>query len=174
MEYGFDPHDDSDYLTIIGNDVWGNGTSCLLWNSLTFLAKYSFTLCTQRFSAKLSPLRCKCTLYSRLGSILKQFIRPVCLPGNHGIIASKRCNHVTISDNHVYNGIKTGLFLHRSSDHAIVARNHVHSNGNAGLAVLESFHLDVYDNVFKDNRYGVRFSVGAGYNWVRFDINCIT
>lgn len=25
VEYGFDPHDDSDYLTIHGNDVWGNG-----------------------------------------------------------------------------------------------------------------------------------------------------
>ena len=25
VEYGFDPHDDSDYLTIVGNDVWGNG-----------------------------------------------------------------------------------------------------------------------------------------------------
>lgn len=26
VAYGFDPHDDSDYLTIEGNDVWGNGT----------------------------------------------------------------------------------------------------------------------------------------------------
>ena len=25
VEYGFDPHDDSDYLHIVGNDVWGNG-----------------------------------------------------------------------------------------------------------------------------------------------------
>lgn len=25
VEYGFDPHDDSDYLIIHGNDVWGNG-----------------------------------------------------------------------------------------------------------------------------------------------------
>ena len=88
------------------------------------------------------------------------------LVGNHGIIASKRCDHVTISDNHVSFGVNTGLFLHRSSDFAIVTGNHVHNNGDAGLAVLESFYMDVHDNVFKDNRYGIRFSVGAGYNWV--------
>ncbi|CAM9140533.1 unnamed protein product [Laminaria digitata] len=114
VEYGFDPHDDSDYLTIVGNDVWGNG--------------------------------------------------------NHGIIASKRCDHVTISNNHVSFGVNTGLFLHRSSDFAIVTGNHVHNNGDAGLAVLESFYMDVHDNVFKDNRYGIRFSVGAGYNWINNNI----
>lgn len=88
------------------------------------------------------------------------------LVGNHGIIASKRCDHVTIANNHVSYGVNTGIFLHRSSDHAIVSGNHVHNNGDAGLAVLESFYMDVHDNVFKDNRYGIRFSVGAGYNWV--------
>ncbi|CAN0464397.1 unnamed protein product, partial [Discosporangium mesarthrocarpum] len=25
IQYGFDPHDDSDYLTIHDNEVWGNG-----------------------------------------------------------------------------------------------------------------------------------------------------
>ncbi len=70
-------------------------------------------------------------------------------------------------DNHVSHGVNTGLFLHRSSDHAIVTGNHVHSNGDAGLAVLESFYMDVNNNVFKNNRYGIRFSVGSGYNWVR-------
>lgn len=70
-------------------------------------------------------------------------------------------------DNHVSHGVNAGLFLHRSSDHAIVTGNHVHSNGDAGLAVLESFYMDVNNNVFKNNRYGIRFSVGSGYNWVR-------
>lgn len=114
VEYGFDPHDDSDYLIIHGNDVWGNG--------------------------------------------------------NHGIIASKRCDHVQITDNHVYDGFNTGIFLHRSSDFAIVSGNHVHDNGDAGLAVLESFYLNVKNNVFKNNRYGIRFSVGAGYNWIHDNI----
>lgn len=31
VEYGFDPHDDSDYLHIVGNDVWGNGERVLLY-----------------------------------------------------------------------------------------------------------------------------------------------
>lgn len=88
------------------------------------------------------------------------------MKGNHGIIASKRCNHVRITDNHVSHGVNTGLFLHRSSDHAIVTGNHVHDNGDAGLAVLESFYMDVNNNVFKNNRFGIRFSVGSGYNWV--------
>lgn len=88
--------------------------------------------------------------------------------GNHGIIASKRCNHVRIMDNHVSHGVNTGLFLHRSSDHAIVTGNHVHDNGDAGLAVLESFYMNVNNNVFKNNRYGIRFSVGSGHNWVSF------
>lgn len=86
--------------------------------------------------------------------------------GNHGIIASKRCDHVYVTNNHVYDGFNTGLFLHRSSDYAIVTGNHVHNNGDAGLAVLESFYMEIYENVFKKNQYGIRFSVGAGYNWV--------
>ncbi|CAM9326086.1 unnamed protein product [Ectocarpus sp. 12 AP-2014] len=114
VEYGFDPHDDSDYLHIVGNDVWGNG--------------------------------------------------------NHGIIASKRCDHVRIIDNHVSYGVNTGLFLHRSSDHAIVTGNHVHDNGDAGMAVLESFYMDVNNNIFTNNRYGIRFSVGSGYNWIHDNI----
>ena len=61
-QYGFDPHDDSDYLTIANNEVYNNG--------------------------------------------------------NHGIIASKRCNNVKIYGNEVYDGGEeaAGIFLHRSSD----------------------------------------------------------
>ncbi|CAN0225100.1 unnamed protein product, partial [Laminaria digitata] len=64
--YGFDPHDDSDDLTIANNDVYGNG--------------------------------------------------------NHGIIASKRCDNVAIYDNVVYDGGEgaAGIFLHRSSNNAKV------------------------------------------------------
>lgn len=31
VEYGFDPHDDSDYIHVVGNDVWGNGELSRLW-----------------------------------------------------------------------------------------------------------------------------------------------
>lgn len=62
----FDPHDDSDYVEIAYNTVYGNG--------------------------------------------------------NHGIIASKRCNDISIHDNEVYDGgaEAVGIFLHRSSDNAAV------------------------------------------------------
>lgn len=42
--------------------------------------------------------------------------------------------------------------------------NHVHDNGDAGIAMLESFGADVSDNTFENNKYGVRFSVGCGDN----------
>lgn len=42
--------------------------------------------------------------------------------------------------------------------------NYVHDNGNAGLAMLESFDADVSDNVFENNFFGVRFAVGCGRN----------
>lgn len=42
--------------------------------------------------------------------------------------------------------------------------NYVHDNGDAGLAMLESFDADVSDNIFENNKYGVRFSVGCGHN----------
>ncbi|CAN0448441.1 unnamed protein product, partial [Ectocarpus fasciculatus] len=108
--YGFDPHDDSDFLTIHDNEVYNNGY--------------------------------------------------------HGIIASKRCNGVSIQGNEVYGGAETsaGIFLHRSSDDAIVKGNYVHDNGDAGLAMLESFNADVSENTFENNKYGVRFSVGCADN----------
>ncbi|CAN0356799.1 unnamed protein product, partial [Scytosiphon promiscuus] len=64
--HGFDPHDDSDFLTIHDNEVYDNGY--------------------------------------------------------HGIIASKRCNGVSIQGNEVYGGASSsaGIFLHRSSDDAVV------------------------------------------------------
>eukprot|EP00904_Undaria_pinnatifida_P005809 jgi/Undpi1/2358/HiC_scaffold_13.g05741.m1 len=108
--YGFDPHDDSDFLTIHDNTVYDNGY--------------------------------------------------------HGIIASKRCNGVSIQGNEVYGGAETsaGIFLHRSSDDAIVKGNYCHDNGDAGLAMLESFNADVSNNTFENNKYGVRFSVGCADN----------
>eukprot|EP00752_Nemacystus_decipiens_P008459 g7561.t1 len=106
--YGFDPHDDSDYLTIADNEVYGNG--------------------------------------------------------NHGIIASKRCNNVEIYNNEVYDGDEAGIFLHRSSDNAMVYNNHVHDNKDAGIAMLESFNANIYDNTIENCKYGIRLSLGSGDN----------
>ncbi|CAM9449094.1 unnamed protein product [Scytosiphon promiscuus] len=110
IQYGFDPHDDSDDLTISNNVVYGNG--------------------------------------------------------NHGIIASKRCNNVEISNNEVYDGgpDACGIFLHRSSDGAQVFGNYVHDMQDAGIAFMESFDAEVYDNVFENTKYGIRLSLGSGNN----------
>ena len=40
----------------------------------------------------------------------------------------------------------------------------MHDNGDAGIAMLESFGADVSDNTFENNKYGVRFSVACGDN----------
>lgn len=40
----------------------------------------------------------------------------------------------------------------------------MHDNGDAGIALLESFRADVSDNVFENNKYGVRLSVGCADN----------
>eukprot|EP00752_Nemacystus_decipiens_P012441 g11022.t1 len=110
--YGYDPHDDSDYLTIHDNLVYDNN-----W---------------------------------------------------HGIIASKRCNNVSIQNNIVYGGNETsaGIFLHRSSDYAIVKNNYCYNNGDAGVAMLESSNADISGNVFENNKYGIRMSVGCTENMV--------
>ena len=42
--------------------------------------------------------------------------------------------------------------------------NYVHDNGDAGMALMESFNADVSNNVFDDNKYGVRLSVGCADN----------
>lgn len=68
--------------------------------------------------------------------------------------------------NEVYGGASSsaGIFLHRSSDDAVVKGNYVHDNGDAGMALLESFNATVSDNIFENNKYGVRMSVGCANN----------
>ena len=48
----------------------------------------------------------------------------------------------------------------------------MHDNGDAGMAMLESFDADVSGNVFENNKYGVRLSVGCCHNV--FSKNVIT
>ena len=42
--------------------------------------------------------------------------------------------------------------------------NYVHDNGDAGLAMMESFNADVSGNTFENNKYGFRMSVGCADN----------
>ena len=45
-----------------------------------------------------------------------------------------------------------------------ITGNYVHDNGDAGLALMESFNADVSGNTFENNKYGVRMSVGCANN----------
>lgn len=58
--------------------------------------------------------------------------------GNHGIIASKRCNDVSIQNNVVYDNGNAGIMLHRSSNTAIVRNNTITNNGDSCIAIFES------------------------------------
>lgn len=42
--------------------------------------------------------------------------------------------------------------------------NRVYNNSDAGIALMESFRANVSHNVFEDNKYGVRLSVGCADN----------
>ncbi|CAM9161226.1 unnamed protein product [Ectocarpus sp. 13 AM-2016] len=88
--------------------------------------------------------------------------------GNHGIIASKRCNNVKIHHNTVYDGGEgaVGIFLHRSSDDCEVWENTVYDMEDAGMAIMESMGAHIYDNTFTNVKYGIRLSVGAARNIV--------
>ena len=49
-------------------------------------------------------------------------------------------------------------------DHHLSTDNDVHDNGDAGMALMESFNADVSNNKFDDNKYGIRLSVGCADN----------
>lgn len=76
-------------------------------------------------------------------------------------VASKRCNDVSIQNNHVHdNGqindadqrIGNGIMLHRSSNAAVVKNNTVHGNFDSGVALYESFDCLISDNTIYDNK----------------------
>jgi parallel beta-helix repeat protein len=105
VEYGFDPHDDSDHLLIEDNDVHDNG--------------------------------------------------------NHGIIASKRCNNVVIRGNRSYANAGNGIMLHRSSNDGLVENNESYLNEDSGVALFANQRSIVRNNTLLDNGIaGVRLSMG--------------
>jgi len=84
--------------------------------------------------------------------------------GNHGIIASKWCSNVTITNN-VVSTSNVGIFLHSLGDFSKVKNNEV-SECDSGIAYLESSHGIISGNTLKNNRIGIRFSVGSVNNTV--------
>ncbi|CAM9879543.1 unnamed protein product, partial [Sphacelaria rigidula] len=47
---------------------------------------------------------------------------------------------------------------------AVLADNNVYDNGDAGMALMESSRAEVSGNIFTNNKYGVRLSVGCSEN----------
>jgi hypothetical protein len=105
--------------------------------------------------------------------------------GDHGIICSQACDHLTITNNEVdHNGMVPwggplldpeearqvhGIMMHRGVTISLIAANYVHDQPNGvGVALFDSGtggNGDVVeDNTLVDNAIGVRISGGANSN----------
>lgn len=51
-------------------------------------------------------------------------------------------------------------------NNALALDNYIHDNGDAGIALLEVFDVEVSYNMVKKNRYGMRLSVGCCDNFI--------
>src|SRR5262249_26782978 len=99
--------------------------------------------------------------------------------GKHGIIGSKRGDHLFIHDNKSVNNVRTGkignvplgaagvgIMLHRSSDDSIIENNEVFGNVT-GIVIFDSNRTVVRGNSSHDNLlYGMRVSVGSADNTI--------
>lgn len=122
--YGIDPHDDSDFLVIEGNNVHHNG----------------------------------------LGNLHNAAGGP---RGLHGIIASRRCDHLTIRNNASWANVGNGIMLHRHCNDCLIEGNHSYRNGDSGIAVFDDDRALIRDNLVESNsNAGIRFSVGSADNQV--------
>ena len=109
--------------------------------------------------------------------------------GDHGIICSEACDHLTITDNMVdHNGLTPwqgpnpdvdidgevhGIMLHRGVTNSVVSGNDIFDQPNgAGVAVFDTDDNAITDNTLTDNLFGIRLSVGASGNL--FSNNTIT
>jgi parallel beta-helix repeat protein len=89
--------------------------------------------------------------------------------GAHGIICSRRCNDLTITDNIVYNN-EHGIMLHRDVVDTLVANNHVYDNRDNGIAVFESHFNTIRDNIVEYNEKGIRLSLGSHDNLIENNV----
>jgi parallel beta-helix repeat protein len=89
--------------------------------------------------------------------------------GTHGIICSRRCNGLTITDNDSYNN-DHGIMLHRDVTDTLVQNNHVHNNRDNGIAVFESHYNRILNNVVEYNMQGIRLSLGSHDNLIEANI----
>ena len=87
--------------------------------------------------------------------------------GHHGIIASRRCDHVVIRNNRSWGNAGNGIMLHRHSNDGLVENNDSFNNGDAGIAIFDADRAVIRNNLVISNlNAGMRFSVGAADNVV--------
>jgi parallel beta-helix repeat protein len=110
-KYGFDPHDDSDYLSITNNHSHDNG--------------------------------------------------------HHGIICSRRCDHVDIENNISESNVGVGIFLHGGDTDNLVANNQTLNNQDAGIALFDSHHNTIRNNLSRGDVYGLRVVQGSSNNLIQ-------
>jgi mannuronan 5-epimerase len=117
--YGIDPHDDSDYLDIEGNNVHHNG----------------------------------------VGNLRNKEGNP---RGLHGIIASRRCDHLVLRNNRSWANAGNGIMLHRHCDDSIIENNETSLNGDSGIALFDVDRTFVRNNLILSNsNAGLRLSQGT-------------
>jgi mannuronan 5-epimerase len=101
--------------------------------------------------------------------------------GDHGMICSQKCDHLTIEYNESdHNGMVPwpgpnpddagdgqvhGIMIHRGVTNTTIAYNNIHDEPNgAGIAIFDSAGDSVHDNTITNTKYGIRLSVGAANN----------
>ena len=109
--------------------------------------------------------------------------------GDHGVICSQKCDHLTIEHNESdHNGMVPwsgtdpdkladgqvhGIMIHRGVTNTTIAYNNVHDQPTgAGIAVFDSSNNSIHDNTVDRSKYGLRLSVGAAGN--QFVNNTVT
>jgi parallel beta-helix repeat protein len=77
--------------------------------------------------------------------------------GNHGIIFSRLCERNIIHHNEVYNNALHGIMLDRGTNNNQIYENLVYNNKD-GIAIFQSSHNIIRDNILRDNNRGIRIN----------------
>jgi len=85
--------------------------------------------------------------------------------GTHGIIASRRCDHLVIRNNRSWANAENGIMLHRHSDDCVVENNLTYLNGDSGIALFDVDRTTVRNNTVLSNaNAGIRLTIGCADN----------
>eukprot|EP00903_Cladosiphon_okamuranus_P017823 g16402.t1 len=139
--YGFDPHDDSDYVTIHNNHVYNNG-----WHGIIA-------------SKRCDHVSIQNNYVHDNGHITDDGKRT----GN-GIMLHRSCDFSTIKNNTVHDNMDSGVALYESS-HCEVARNELYKNKNGIRMSMGSSDNIAYENHIvihgEDEKYGIYLYRGS-------------